>query len=155
MSALVIHPDWMDANEERVVTACEALFDLVAAAGDHSIVTSVHDGEESSTAVDAHEGAITWVEHEPVILALAIKTVQGIPYPLIVRTFTDEVSHQSPNGMPIPFKVVRGWSFNGSTLVALTEAEMFAAMCTDADTGEPIAPEAGVRYADAWPVNLS
>jgi hypothetical protein len=35
-----------------------------------------------------------------------------------------------------------------------SEAEVFAAYCTDADTGEPIAPEHAVRYCDAFPLGV-
>jgi hypothetical protein len=33
-----------------------------------------------------------------------------------------------------------------------SEAEVFAAYCTDAGTGEPVAPEHAVRYCDAFPL---
>ncbi|WP_299541299.1 hypothetical protein [uncultured Streptomyces sp.] len=41
---------------------------------------------------------------------------------------------------------VHGWRLVGGSLVPLTEAEVFAAYCTDADTGDPLAPEPGVQY---------
>lgn len=51
-------------------------------------------------------------------------------------------------------EVVRGWTISESWLRPLTEAQVFAAYCTDADTGEPIPPEHGVEYASAYPVAL-
>lgn len=44
---------------------------------------------------------------------------------------------------------VRGWRLEGGRLVALSEAEVFAAYCTDALTGEPVPPEGGVSYREA------
>ncbi|MEU7137390.1 hypothetical protein [Streptomyces sp. NPDC046261] len=42
---------------------------------------------------------------------------------------------------------VRGWGLKDGTLRPLTEAEVFAAYCTDAQTGEPVPPEPGVEYS--------
>ncbi|MFH8986149.1 hypothetical protein [Streptomyces varsoviensis] len=44
---------------------------------------------------------------------------------------------------------VRGWVLHGDWLRPLSEAEIFAAYCTDADTGEPVPPEHGVEYLAA------
>ncbi|MFC9249042.1 hypothetical protein ACFT7S_34945 [Streptomyces sp. NPDC057136] len=41
---------------------------------------------------------------------------------------------------------VHGWRLIRGGLVPLTEGEVFSAYCTDADTGEPVAPESGVEY---------
>lgn len=41
---------------------------------------------------------------------------------------------------------VRGWSLRDGWLRPLSEAEVFAAYCTDARTGEPVPPEPGVDY---------
>ncbi|MFF9913203.1 hypothetical protein [Streptomyces sp. NPDC013457] len=55
---------------------------------------------------------------------------------------------------------LHGWRLTAGTLHPLTEAEVFSAYCTDARTGEPIAPEPGVEYRagfalapdeDDWP----
>ncbi|MFE7117208.1 hypothetical protein ACFU99_17535 [Streptomyces sp. NPDC057654] len=42
---------------------------------------------------------------------------------------------------------VSGWALHDDWLRPLSEAEIFAAYCTDADTGEPVPPEHGVEYA--------
>lgn len=41
---------------------------------------------------------------------------------------------------------VHGWRLIRGGLAPLTEGEVFSAYCTDADTGEPVAPESGVEY---------
>ncbi|MFF5568957.1 hypothetical protein ACFY7Z_31405 [Streptomyces sp. NPDC012623] len=41
---------------------------------------------------------------------------------------------------------LRGWRLRRGGLVPLTEGEVFSAYCTDADTGEPLAPEPGAEY---------
>ncbi|GHA51117.1 hypothetical protein GCM10010329_86280 [Streptomyces spiroverticillatus] len=41
---------------------------------------------------------------------------------------------------------VHGWRLDRGGLTALTEAEVFNAYCTDAETGEPVSPESGVEY---------
>ncbi|MFF9347635.1 hypothetical protein [Streptomyces sp. NPDC014734] len=41
---------------------------------------------------------------------------------------------------------VHGWRLDRGALVPLTAGEVFSAYCTDADTGEPVAPEPRVEY---------
>ncbi|MEU4212624.1 hypothetical protein AB0F13_21950 [Streptomyces sp. NPDC026206] len=41
---------------------------------------------------------------------------------------------------------VRGWGLKDGGLRPLSEAEVFAAYCTDAQTGDPVPPEHGVEY---------
>ena len=74
---------------------------------------------------------------------------------VVLRTFDmGSVAFRTPTGYPIPFKTVRGWFLNQSGLHPLGEAAMFDAFCTDNATGDPIPPERGVLFADAWPVAL-
>ena len=47
---------------------------------------------------------------------------------------------------------VRGWALYDGRLRALSEAEVFTAYCTDAETGEPIPPEHGVEYRAGIPL---
>ncbi|WP_282696527.1 hypothetical protein [Streptomyces sp. CC208A] len=47
---------------------------------------------------------------------------------------------------------LHGWRLTDGTLVPLTEAEVFAAYCTDARTGEPLPPEHGVDYRPGFPL---
>ncbi|MET9417770.1 hypothetical protein ABZY03_27000 [Streptomyces klenkii] len=49
---------------------------------------------------------------------------------------------------------VRGWNLkDGGRLHPLTEAEVFAAYCTDARTGDPVPPEPGVDYRAGLPLD--
>ncbi|GGV95406.1 hypothetical protein GCM10015535_62650 [Streptomyces gelaticus] len=41
---------------------------------------------------------------------------------------------------------VHGWRLTRGNLVPLSAGEVFSAYCTDADTGEPVAPESHVEY---------
>ncbi|MCX5344903.1 hypothetical protein [Streptomyces atratus] len=41
---------------------------------------------------------------------------------------------------------VHGWRLARGSLIPLTAGEVFSAYCTDADTGEPVAPESHVEY---------
>jgi hypothetical protein len=61
---------------------------------------------------------------------------------LTVRTFTAE--RDTLTGLPI--KTVTGYELGGAQVRRLSEAEVFAAYCTEAGTGEPLAPEQYVRY---------
>ncbi|MFD9484118.1 hypothetical protein ACFWBX_08950 [Streptomyces sp. NPDC059991] len=47
---------------------------------------------------------------------------------------------------------VRGWRLCNGRLHPLTAAEVFAAYCTDIDTGEPVPPEHGVDYQSGYPL---
>ncbi|MEU8828319.1 hypothetical protein [Streptomyces sp. NPDC048636] len=47
---------------------------------------------------------------------------------------------------------VRGWALHDGWLRPLSEAEVFTAYCTDAETGEPIPPEHGVEYRAGIPL---
>ncbi|WP_328908956.1 hypothetical protein OG230_05260 [Streptomyces sp. NBC_00234] len=47
---------------------------------------------------------------------------------------------------------VHGWRLIRGSLVPLTEGEVFSAYCTDADTGEPVAPESGVEYSAGFDI---
>ncbi|MFJ6720627.1 hypothetical protein [Streptomyces sp. NPDC091259] len=48
---------------------------------------------------------------------------------------------------------VHGWRLDRGRLVALSAAAVFNAYCTDADTGEPVAPEPGVEYCPGYEVD--
>ncbi|MFB7454887.1 hypothetical protein ACFTWS_35185 [Streptomyces sp. NPDC057027] len=47
---------------------------------------------------------------------------------------------------------LHGWRLTDGSLTPLTEAEVFAAYCTDARTGEPLSPEPGVEYRAGLPL---
>ncbi|TGA88434.1 hypothetical protein [Streptomyces sp. MZ04] len=60
---------------------------------------------------------------------------------LVMRTTAD--------GMP---DRVQGWRLHGEHLLPLTAAEVFDAYCTDAISGDLVAPESGVDYCAAPPI---
>ncbi|MGK5530561.1 hypothetical protein [Streptomyces sp. URMC 129] len=72
------------------------------------------------------------------LLALGLAT--GAPGGLVLRTGAGGAGRAEE---------VRGWSLGGGRLRGLSEAEVFAAYCTDARTGEPVPPEHGVVYRGA------
>ncbi|MFE0134797.1 hypothetical protein ACFWY6_24995 [Streptomyces sp. NPDC059037] len=47
---------------------------------------------------------------------------------------------------------VQGWRLHGERLLPLTAAEVFDAYCTDAISGDLVAPESGVDYCAASPI---
>ncbi|WNI27104.1 hypothetical protein [Streptomyces sp. ITFR-16] len=47
---------------------------------------------------------------------------------------------------------VHGWRLAAGSLLPLTEGEVFSAYCTDADTGDPVAPESGVEYCAGFDI---
>ncbi|MFH8371109.1 hypothetical protein [Streptomyces sp. NPDC018031] len=73
------------------------------------------------------------------VLAAGIAT--GSPAGVVLRTSVD--------GLP---DTVRGWALDDGWLRPLSEAEVFAAYCTDALTGEPVPPEPGVDYRAGFPL---
>ncbi|MFD7625603.1 hypothetical protein ACFV7Q_06070 [Streptomyces sp. NPDC059851] len=48
---------------------------------------------------------------------------------------------------------VHGWRLDRGRLVPLSAAAVFNAYCTDADTGEPVAPEHGVEHCPGYEVD--
>ncbi|MGY0055927.1 hypothetical protein ACWY4P_05095 [Streptomyces sp. LZ34] len=68
------------------------------------------------------------------------------------------IATNSPGGVVLRTTVpgapdtVRGWSLHQGWLRPLSEAEVFSAYCTDADTGEPVPPEHGVEYRPGIPL---
>lgn len=110
-------------------------------------------GNGWSTAIDTSENY--WTEHQAVIDELLRIVQEREEDSVILRTFTREISHTLPGGTQIPVKEVRGWYVNEGSFVPLSEQQMFAASCTDATTGEPIAPERAVRYTDAHPIEAA
>ena len=154
----MLTPEWLDAHREGIEDMLAVILEEVvgpAAEGSHHILTSQDaDGGELSTAISGGTGpgVPDDVEHPHVLVLIAARIAAGDPLPLVLRTFhPDEVSHQSPRGVDIPVKTVRGWFFDGASLLPMDEQAMFAAHCTDHATGDPIPPERGVRYAGSWP----
>ncbi|GAA3074076.1 hypothetical protein FHS39_004378 [Streptomyces olivoverticillatus] len=61
------------------------------------------------------------------------------------------VMRSTTPGRPV---TVRGWKLKDGGLRPLTEAEVFSAYCTDAETGEPVPPEHGVAYREGIRLDL-
>ncbi|MET9557444.1 hypothetical protein [Streptomyces sp. NPDC006645] len=49
---------------------------------------------------------------------------------------------------------LHGWRLRDSGLAPLSEAQVFSAYCTDADTGEPLSPEPGVEYRAGFDLGI-
>nr|WP_145490063.1 MULTISPECIES: hypothetical protein [Streptomyces] len=122
-------------------------FDLVvrildtAPPGDRHLVCTVMGAPETLVSVlhgdeDAH-GATRLDEAEALeftsVLALGLATRS--PGGLVLRTSAPGAADR-----------VHGWRLRAGTLEPLTAAEVFDAYCTDADSGDLIAPEPGVDY---------
>lgn len=93
-------------------------------------------GETGETG-EAGEGQAELDSTEALIFStvLACGIATSSPGGVVLRTTTP--------GAP---DTVRGWSLHQGWLRPLSEAEVFSAYCTDAETGEPVPPEHGVEY---------
>ncbi|MEU9118164.1 hypothetical protein AB0D04_42250 [Streptomyces sp. NPDC048483] len=144
-----------DLGHAAFARATDAVQQLLAALGDgtHHLVCSIPAGDPPLLAVlhttAAETGRPQLSESETLIFCtvlaagLALRTPGGI----VARTMTptaDDADDTTATGVR---STVRGWSLRDAWPCPLTEAEVFSAYCTDADTGEPIAPEHGVAYA--------
>ena len=121
---------------------------------DQGHILTLHLGYAMSTSITRHGGVFD-VEHPAVVERLHDAVVSGGQGALILRSFTDRVSHTRPDGVNVPVKQVRGWRLDQGTLVPLDEAQMFDAHCTDSASGEPIPPERSVEYTGAPSIDLS
>jgi hypothetical protein len=81
-----------------------------------------------------HPALLVWMH---LGVAQATQTAAGIT----LRSTTDTDSE------------VRAWLLaTDGDIHPRSEADVFAAYCTDADPGDPIAPEHAVRYCSAYPL---
>ncbi|MEU8724965.1 hypothetical protein [Streptomyces antimycoticus] len=144
-------------GECRDDTTARAAFDRAGAAlrkvveaagpGVHHLVCSVPADGTSLVAVlhaDAREAGPPKL---PEPSGLVFRTVLACGFAL-----------RSPGGLVLRTIVadapetVRGWALHDGWLRPLSEAEVFTAYCTDAETGEPIPPEHGVEYRAGIPL---
>ncbi|MEV7445047.1 hypothetical protein AB0O22_28620 [Streptomyces sp. NPDC091204] len=132
--------------------ATDALKRLLAGAGPghHHFVCSIPTEAEQLVAV-LHADTTGDPDSPPRIGAresldfvtvLAAGLAQGGPGGLVVRSTTE--GHRDR---------VHGWRLDRGRLTALSAAAVFNAYCTDADTGEPVAPESGVEYCPGYEVD--
>jgi hypothetical protein len=112
-----------------------------AGPGQHHLVVSVPVENDQILAV-LHaerdgEGRVRMGEAEAAEFAtvLAVGIALENPGGLVLRTSTPDVPDQ-----------LRGWRLRQGLLEPLTAAEVFSAYCTDAETGDPLAPESDVDY---------
>ncbi|WP_059008352.1 hypothetical protein [Streptomyces specialis] len=94
------------------------------------------------TAARGADGALELPEPEALVLCtlLAAGVATGAPGGLVLRSGAGAAGHGEEG---------RGGSLAAGRLRGLSEAEVFAAYCTDAHTGEPVPPEHGVAYRSA------
>ncbi|MET9884012.1 hypothetical protein ABZZ20_12855 [Streptomyces sp. NPDC006430] len=141
-----------DIGRASFERATEALTRLVhgAGPGHHHLVCSVPTQDEQLIAVLHAESArdregpprIEGREHLDFVSVLAAGLALGGPGGLVLRSTTE--------GLP---DRVHGWRLDRGRLVPLSAAAVFNAYCTDADTGDPVAPEPGVEYCPGYEVD--
>ncbi|MFD7966828.1 hypothetical protein ACFV5J_39210 [Streptomyces zaomyceticus] len=137
-----------DIGEAAFARAARLLARLLDAAGPgtHHLVCSVRAAEDQLLAVlHAHgttrPAAVDDAAAAEFTAVLAAGIALGAPGGIVLRTTT-----------PGDRDRLHGWRLTGGTLVPLTEAEVFAAYCTDATTGEPVSPEPGVDHRAGFPL---
>ncbi|MFG3508725.1 hypothetical protein ACGF5F_24865 [Streptomyces sp. NPDC047821] len=111
-----------------------------AGPGTHHLVCSVPADEQLLAVLHADRpptgpATLDTTEAAEFVTVLAVGIALRTPGGLVLRTTTPAAPDR-----------VHGWRLDQGLLVPLTEAEVFNAYCTDADTGEPLAPEPGVDY---------
>lgn len=151
-------PEWVSRERDLAGAALAMQPGSAARAVVQALVTPAGPGDHlvkigawSTSVTVAPDGSIE-IENPAVCAALHRMVTEGAEAGIIVRSFTSETSHMLPDGTDIPVKEIRGWHLRNGVFHRLDEQAMFAASCTDAGTGEALAPERGVRHADAFPV---
>ncbi|MEU8499099.1 hypothetical protein AB0C86_20590 [Streptomyces lavendulae] len=123
----------------------------VAGPGHHHLVCSVPAPDEQLLAVlhaetpDDPSGPprIEGPEGLDFVTVLAAGLALGAAGGLVLRSTTEGFQDR-----------VHGWRLDRGRLIALNAASVFDAYCTDAETGEPVAPEPGVEYCPGYEVDL-
>ncbi|MFD3547771.1 hypothetical protein ACFWUW_19575 [Streptomyces sp. NPDC058655] len=139
-----------NASFER---AADALKRLLAGAGPghHHLVCSVPTEAEQLVAV-LHADVADEPDTPPrvegregldFVTVLAAGLALGGPGGLVLRS----------TGADRPDRV-HGWHLDRGRLAPLSAAAVFNAYCTDADTGEPVAPEPGVEYCPGFEADV-
>ena len=134
-----------DIGKAAFVQASRLLTRLLEAAGPgaHHLVCSVPAADDQLLAVLHGHGGTTpeGSEAAEFTAVLAAGIALAAPGGLVLRTTA-----------PATRDRLHGWRLTDGTLTPLTEAEVFAAYCTDARTGEPLSPEPGVDYRAGFPL---
>ncbi|MEW2418871.1 hypothetical protein AB0953_35105 [Streptomyces sp. NPDC046866] len=134
---------------ERATAALTRLVEQ-AGPGHHHLVCSVPTEEEQLVAVlhaeapDDPDGPPSVADREGLgfVAVLAAGLALGGTGGLVLRSTTPGFADR-----------VHGWRLDRGRLVPLSAAAVFNAYCTDADTGEPVAPEPGVEYCPGYEVD--
>ncbi|GHE77854.1 hypothetical protein GCM10018785_52600 [Streptomyces longispororuber] len=135
----------VDIGRSAFTRASELLMRVLATegAGPRHLVCSVPcDGQTLLAALHTgHDGAghtrLDETEALEFTTVLAVGIATGGTGGLVMRTSTEAGDR------------VQGWRLEGERLCPLTAAEVFDAYCTDAVSGDLIAPESGVDYSAA------
>ncbi|WP_326592407.1 hypothetical protein [Streptomyces sp. NBC_01294] len=141
-----------DIGHASFERATEALTRLVAGAGPghHHFVCSIPTYTQQLVAV-LHAETTDDPDTPPrvegrdgldFVTVLAAGLALGGPGGLVVRSTTE--GHRDR---------VHGWRLDRGRLTVLSAAAVFNAYCTDADTGDPVAPEPGVEYCPGYEVD--
>ncbi|WP_252395476.1 hypothetical protein [Streptantibioticus parmotrematis] len=139
--ALAAHGDPGPAFD-RASLALTHLLESVGAGTHHMVCSVPLDGVPLVAVLHADcddDGTVHLAEADAMVLCtlLAAGLTTGSPGGLVLRT---------GRGTPDAPDRVRGWTLRDGWLRPLTEAQVFNAYCTDAETGEPVPPEPGVSY---------
>ncbi|MBT2447416.1 hypothetical protein J7F03_10075 [Streptomyces sp. ISL-43] len=135
------------ASLERAADALKRLVDR-AGPGHHHLVCSVPAEDEQLLAVlhadtpGAGPPRIGGREGLDFVTVLAAGLALGGPGGVVLRSTAEGLRDR-----------VHGWRLDRGRLVPLSAAAVFNAYCTDADTGEPVAPEPGVEYCPGYEVD--
>lgn len=138
-----------DLAQEAFGRASQALMGLVETAGPgrHHMVCSVPVDQAPLLAAlhasrdDQEHIHLTETDALIFCTVLAAGIVTETPGGVVLRSDTGTGTDQ-----------VRGWTLRDGWLQPLTEAEVFNAYCTDAQSGEPVPPEPGVEYCAGTPL---
>ncbi|GAA3397904.1 hypothetical protein [Streptomyces roseoviridis] len=105
-------------------------------AADEHLIATLHTTRATTgpARLDSSQGA-------EFVTVLAAGIALGTPGGVVLRTTTPGAPDR-----------LHGWRLHDGRLRPLTEAEVFDAYCTDARTGEPIAPEPHVEYRAGFPL---
>ncbi|NEC16310.1 hypothetical protein G3I34_29380 [Streptomyces sp. SID8014] len=118
------------------------------APGHHQLVCSLTTAGRTLLAAlhaDTRTAGEAFIDHEESVdftVLLACALALPAPAGLVMRSRVE--------GQP---EEVRGWRLRAGRAQPLTAAEVFDAYCTDAVTGEPVAPEPGVEYRAGTPLD--
>ncbi|MEB3368477.1 hypothetical protein [Saccharopolyspora mangrovi] len=127
---------------------------LFAAPGVHVVtVTGLPDRSVTTLVAVDHRGELV-LEDAEAEHYLDVLLEEGSLVSLVLHVLSTEVAFTDSQGSEVLVKHVYGWFIEDGTITPVTAAEAFDIGCVDPNTGEPVPPQPGVRYEDAWPLVL-